>query len=113
MQSLGMRPARNVSSAVLMVLAASFGLAGHATALDRTFSTAGGDPIVIARYSQWNSRDCSPNGLPSIKIVQTPAGGNVGVSAGTSTRMANRFDPDNKACLGKQTPAAVLAVSAR
>jgi Caspase domain len=107
MQPLGMRPARNFSSAVWMVLAASFGLAGDATANDRAVSTGSGAPIVIARPSQWN-KDCTPNGLPAVKIIQTPANGNVGISAGTGTPTSNRLDAERKDCLGKQMPAAIL-----
>jgi hypothetical protein len=107
MQPLGMRPTCSFSSAVWMVLAASFGLAGDAAANDRAVSTASGAPIVIARPSQWN-KDCTPNGLPAVKIVQTPANGNVGISAGTGTPTSNRLDAGRKDCLGKQMPAAIL-----
>ena len=107
MQPLGMRPARSLSPAVLVVLAASFGLAGDAAALDRTVSTASGEPIVIGRYSQWRA-ECAPDGLPSIKIDQAPANGDTSLSAGTNIPRNNRTNPERKDCLGKEMPAAFL-----
>jgi hypothetical protein len=90
-----------------MVLAASFGLAGEAAALDRTVSTASGESIIIGRYSQWLA-ECAPDGLPSIKIEQAPANGDTSLSAGTNIPRANRVHSERTNCLGKEMPAAFL-----
>ncbi len=119
MHALGMRPARSligvfpvrparIASVVWIVLAADFAFPGYAAAEDREYSTVGGEPIVIARHSQWNE-DCTPNGLPSIKIDRIAANGITSLSAGTSIPRGNSVRPERTQCLGKEMPAAVLS----
>lgn len=108
MQPLGMRPARNFSSAVWMVLAASFELASPATAADREISTVSGEPIVIARHMQWKNKDCTSNGLPVVKINRHPAHGAANLSAGITTIGVNSVTPGQEQCRGKEVTGAIL-----
>jgi hypothetical protein len=108
MQPLGMRPARSVSSAVWMVLAASFGLASPAAADDREVSTVSGEPIVIARHVQWKTKDCTANGLPVVKINRHPAHGAANLTAGPTIIGINRASPGQDQCRGNEITGVLL-----
>jgi len=108
MQPFGMRLARSLSSAVWMVLAASFGLAGDAAALDREVSTVSGEPIVIARHMQWKTKDCTANGLPVVKINRHPAHGAANLTAGPTIIGINRASPGQDQCQGKEITGVLL-----
>jgi len=109
MQPLGMRPTCSLWSAVWwLVLAASFGLAGEAAADDREISAISGEPTVIGRHTQWKSKDCSPNGLPGVKISKQPAHGAASVTVGLNTIGSNRTNPAQDQCRGKEMTGVIL-----
>ncbi|MGZ5841245.1 MAG: caspase family protein [Xanthobacteraceae bacterium] len=108
MQPLGMRPTRRHSSAMWAVIAASFGLASPATAIDREVSTASGEPIVIARHMQWKTKDCTANGLPVVKINRQPAHGAANLTAGPTIIGINRASPGQDQCRGKEITGVLL-----
>jgi hypothetical protein len=108
MQPLGTRAACSFSSAVWMTLAASVGLAAPATADDREVSAISGEPTVVGRHMQWKSKDCSPNGLPAVKINRQPAHGAANLTAGIATIGANRTNPAQDQCRGKEMTGVIL-----
>jgi hypothetical protein len=107
MQSLGMRPAPYLLSAVWMGLAASTSLADPATKYERTVSAAVGESTVIGRHSQWKIKDCSPNGLPGLKINKQPAHGAANVVVGINTIGTNRIQGQDQ-CRGKEMTGVIL-----
>jgi hypothetical protein len=118
MHALGMRPARGLigvvpdrsarlMSIVGIALLTGFGFSSTGFASERTISTASGESVIIGRHTQWR-KDCTPDGLPSIKIEQEPANGAASVAAGTNTVGRNRINPENKECVGKQMPGVIL-----
>jgi len=107
MQSLGMRPAPYLLSAVWMGLAASTSLADPPTNYERTVSAAVGESTVIGRHSQWKIKDCSPNGLPGLKINKQPAHGAANVVVGINTIGTNRIQGQDQ-CRGKEMTGVIL-----
>jgi hypothetical protein len=107
MQTLGMRSAPYLLSAVWMGLAASISLAEPATKYERTVSAAVGEPTVIGRHSQWKNKDCSPNGLPGLKINKQPAHGAANVVVGINTIGTNRIQGQDQ-CRGKEMTGVIL-----
>jgi len=107
MQSLGMRPAPYLLSAVWMGLTASISLADPATKYERTVSAAVGESTVIGRHSQWKIKDCSPNGLPGLKINKQPAHGAANIVVGTNTIGTNRNQGQDQ-CRGKEMTGVIL-----
>ena len=75
MQPLGMRPTPYLLSAAWMGLTASISLADPPTKYERAVSAISGESIVIGRHMQWKTKDCTPNGLPAVKINRQPAHG--------------------------------------
>src|SRR5882757_2366253 len=108
MQSLGIRPTRSFPSAVWMSLVASVVLASPAAAEDREVSSASGEPTIIGRHVQWRNKDCSPNGMPTVKISGQPAHGAANLSAGPITIGTNRTNPGQDQCRGKEMTGVVL-----
>src|SRR5882757_10283400 len=108
MQSLGIRPTRSFPSAVWMSLVASVVLASPAAAEDREVSSASGEPTIIGRHVQWRNKDCSPNGMPTVKISGQPAHGAAKLSAGPITIGTNRTNPGQDQCRGKEMTGVVL-----
>jgi hypothetical protein len=93
--------------AVGLALTAGLALASAAGAEERSISTANGEPVVIARHSQWNS-DCSANGIPAIKIDGEPGNGTASISAGINKIGVNRTFLGRDECQGKTMTGAVL-----
>jgi len=108
MQPLGTRLARSLPSAVCTLLAVSVGLASTAIAEDRHLSAASGEPTIIGRHVQWKNKDCSPNGMPAVKIGRQPEHGAAKLTAGPVTIGANRNNPGQDQCRGKETTGVIL-----
>ena len=107
MQPLGMRPTPLLLSAVWMGLTASISLADPATKYERTVSAAVGASTIIGRHSQWKIKDCSPNGLPGLKINKQPAHGAANVMVGINTIGPNRIQGQDQ-CRGKEMTGVIL-----
>lgn len=108
MQPLGMRPGRTFSSIRWMVLAANVVFAGSAAAEDRIISAVSGEATIIGRHTLWKSKDCSPNGLPGVKIIQKPIHGAANIAAGLNTIGSNRTNPGQDQCRGKEMTGIIL-----
>jgi hypothetical protein len=107
MQPLGMRSACSFSAA-WMGLVASVVLAPPVNADDREVSSASGEPAIIGRHAQWKSKDCSPNGMPAVKISRKPEHGAATLTAGPITIGANRTNPGQDQCRGKEMTGVIL-----
>jgi len=93
---------------VCTLLAISIGLASTAIAEDRDVSAASGEPAVIGHHVQWKNKDCSPNGMPAVKIGRQPEHGAAKLTAGPVTIGANRNNPGQDQCRGKEMTGVIL-----
>ena len=89
-----------------MGLAASTSLADPPAKYERAVSAISGESIVIGRHMQWKNKDCSPNGLPAVKISGKPAHGAANLTAGPGTIGTSRNGQDQ--CRGKEVPGVIL-----
>ena len=108
MQPLGMRLAPCLLSAVWLGLTVSTSLAEPPKKYERAVSAISGEAIVIGRHMQWKTKDCSPNGLPAVKISQQPAHGAANLTAGPGTIGTSRNNPGQDQCRGKEVPGVIL-----
>jgi len=90
-----------------MGLTAGISLADPATKYERTVSAAVGESTVIGRHSQWKMKDCSPNGLPGLKINKQPAHGAANIMVGINTIGTNRIQGQDQ-CRGKEMTGVIL-----